>query len=117
MATLFERLIGKDLPANPAADETKIGIHAFCAVIGEWQRGKVTGGEAAAMFDLSASQVTQVQVFKDLLNAAPDKKEFIRVFKDNLYAGEQNLDARFTTQATVLARLQEEVTDQGGTLP
>ena len=118
MATLFQRLIGKNLPrgsTDPA--EQKIAIHAFCGVINEWRRGKVTGAEAASMFDLDAGQQAQALIFKDLLDAAQDKMEFMRVFKDNLYAGEVDLDPRYTTAATVLQRLQDEVTDRGGTLP
>lgn len=117
MATLFQRLIGKNLPVSQNPSEQKMAIHAFTGVINEWRRGKLTGAEAAAMFSLDAGQQADAQTFVALLNAAPNKIEFMRVFKDWLYCGETGIDARYESAANLVARLQTEVTDQGGTLP
>ena len=117
MATLHERLIGENLPSNPAADETKIAIHAFLGALHEFTRGKLTGGEVVSMFSLSAAQQTNALTLKALIDAAPDKTRFMRVFKDWMYLGETGTDARYLSAANLLTRLQEEVTDQGGTLP
>lgn len=118
MATLFQRLIGKNLPeASTIPAEHRMHVHAFTAVINEWRRGKVTAVDAAAMFSLDAGQQADALAFKDLLDAAPDKLEFMRVFKDWLYCGETSTDSRYENAASLLQRLQDEVTDQGGTLP
>ena len=119
MATLFQRLIGGSAltGAGAAPEEQKIAIHTFTGVINEIRRGKVTPADAAAMFNLDTNQQADALVFRDLLIAAPDKIEFMRVFKDFLYCGEDELDARYSTAGALLQRLQDEVIDQGGTLP
>ena len=117
MATLHERLIGDGLPDNPAADESKMAIHAFIGALYEFALGELTGAEVASFFDLSASQQTQAQTLVALIQAAPNKTAFMRVFKDWLYLGETSTDARYLSQANLVARLQQEVTDQGGTPP
>ena len=70
------------------------------------------------MFGLDTPQTGASIALKDLLVAAPDKTEFMRVFKDFLYLAETETDnTKYGTQALFVARLQDEVTDQGGTLP
>ena len=85
MSTLFERLSGIGL--DPDLGE-KIPIHVYSGAINELRRGKVTGVEIAAMFNLDASQVSDSIALKDLIVAAPNKTEFMRVFKDCLYMAE-----------------------------
>ena len=114
MASLFQRLIGKNLPEGGAADEARIPVHVFCALIHEYQRGKVTAQELIAALSLSGEQASDAQTFVGLLNTAPKPVEFMRVFKDWLYLGEVALDATYTSGSALLSRLQEEVTDQGG---
>jgi len=114
MATLFQRLAG-NIPQGDT--EKKLPIHGFCAGINELRRGKLTQAEFASMFELSASQQTAMLTLKNLIVAAPNKIEFLRVLKDLCYLAELDADARYRTQAWFLGRLQDEVTDQGGTLP
>ena len=118
MATLFDRLSGINLPTSVIPAEQKLAIHAYAGAINELRRGKITGGEIATMFSLDAGQVTSTITLKDLLVAAPEKTEFMRVFKDFLYLSETETDnTKYGTQALLVARLHDEVTDQGGTLP
>lgn len=118
MATLFERLIGLDLPPGDVpAEEEKIAIHAFTGAFNEYQRGKITGAQIGAMFSLDTAQTAEAVALKDLLVAAPQKIEFMRVFKDWLYLGETRTDPQYLVRANLVQRLEDEVTDQGGTLP
>ena len=112
MATLFERLSGVNLTEG---GETKLGIHAFSSAINELRRGKFTGPQVTAMFDLTPAQVTTATMLKDYIIAAPDKNMFMRVFKDCLYMAEGGY--AYLTQAEFVSRLQTEITDQGGTVP
>lgn len=116
MASLFQRIVG-DLTPEEAGAGAKIALHAFCGALNELRRGKITLVEFISFFNLDPSQQSQLLTFRDLLLAAPNKMEFLRVFKDLMYMGECDLDPRYKSAATTLARLQEEVTDQGGTLP
>lgn len=114
MATLLERISG----AIPVGDpSTKISIHGFCAAMNELRRGKLTAGDFTTMFDLTPGQVNTMGVLRDLFVACPQKMEFLRVLKDILLLSEGNYDPKYRTQAWVLSRLQDEVTDHGGTLP
>lgn len=117
MATLFERMIGQNLPSDGTASEEKLAIHAFAGALNEMRRGKLLGSEIAAMFNLDVDQQTDAIALHDLIVAAPEKTEFMRVFKDWLYLGETQTDAQYLVQANFVTRLQTEVTDQGGTLP
>jgi hypothetical protein len=112
MATLYERLTGVGLDAE---SDGKIGIHPFVAMVYEIHQGKFTGGEAATLFDLTPNQITAAQTFIQYVNAAPDKQKFMRVFKDCAYLAESGI--AYLTQASFVQRLQDEITDQGGTLP
>lgn len=114
MANLVERLVGQLTEAESA---DKIAIHAFMGAMNEWQRGKVTGAEVIAAFSLTAAQQTQATTLAGLWGAAPDKTRFMRVFKDLMYLGETNTHSRYRDISYIQTRLQEEVTDQGGTLP
>lgn len=111
MATLYERISGVGL----ADASERIGIHAFCSAINELRRGKITPAEMAALFALDASQQSDVQQLRDLAIAAPEKTEFMRVFRDCLYLAETGY--MYLTAGALVSRLQTEVTDQGGTLP
>lgn len=116
MATLFERLAGINLPPDSQdIAEQKMAIHSFTGALNELRRGKFTGQQVATMFGLTAGQQTAAIALKDLIVAAPQKTEFMRVLKDCLYMAEGRY--AYTTQALLTARLQAEVTDQGGTLP
>jgi len=119
MSNLFERLSGIDLPDGSAVEaEQKMAIHAFCGAINELRRGKITGAEIVAMFSLDAGQQSAASTLKDLIVSAPQRTEFMRVFKDFLYLAETQTDnAKYGTQALLVSRLQDEVTDQGGALP
>lgn len=115
MATLFERLTGINLPEDAGVNDRKMAIHSFTGALNELRRGKFTGQQIATMYNLTAPQQTSAIALKDLIVAAPQKTEFMRVLKDCLYMAECG-DA-YLTQAALTARLQDEVTDQGGTLP
>lgn len=109
MANLIERLTG--------ADGEKMAIHAFLGALNEYKRGKITGSDLVDAFNLDVAQTTQAQTLVGLLNAAPNQTEFMRVFKDLMYMGEVNLHSRYRNMTFIQSRLQDEVTDQGGTLP
>lgn len=112
MANLIQRLTG-----DIAGGDGKIAIHAFSGAFNEWGRGKVTAASVVAAFSLDASQQSQAQSLASLWAAAPDKTRFMRVFKDLMYMGETNIHANYRDISFINSRLQEEVTDQGGTLP
>ena len=114
MATLFQRLSGGIPQGDP---DTKIRIHQFSAALNELRRGKLTAQEFALMFSLSAGQITAAQTLGALLGAAPNKMEFLRVLWDVLYLAERNADPRYRNQAWIVQRLQEEITENGGSLP
>ena len=115
MATLFERLTGIGLDVNDDGTNGKMGIHSFSGALNELRRGKMTGAEIVAIYNLDAAQTTNAIAIKDLIVAAPQRTEFMRVLKDCLYMGESG--DYYLTQAELISRLQDEVTDQGGTLP
>jgi len=117
MATLFQRISGIGLSDSPLPEDRKIPIHAFIAAINEVRNGKITAGEFSGFFNLTASQQQDAITLRDLVIAAPDKMAFLRVFKDWLYLAETETDARYTSAANLVSRLQTEITDQGGTLP
>lgn len=112
MTTLHNRLIGVDV-----LEGEKIAIHAFVGAMYEWHLSKLTGIEMINFFTLDTGQQSQANVLKGLLNAAPNKLAFIRVFKNWMYLGETNTDSRYLSAILLNARLEDEVTDQGGTLP
>lgn len=115
MATLFERLTGIGLTGNEGVSDRKIAIHSFSGALNELRRGKFTGQQISTMYSLTAGQQTAAIALKDLIVAAPQKTEFMRVLKDCLYMAECG-DA-YLTQALLTSRLQTEVADQGGVIP
>lgn len=114
MPNLIDRLTGN---LTDAESDQKIAIHPFTAAFQEWGRGKVQAAEVIAVFALTAAQQAQVSTLAALWTAAPERTEFMRIFKDLVYMGERNLHSRYRDIAYINARLQEAVTDQGGTLP
>ena len=118
MATLFDRLVGVNLdPISQLPEDQKIAIHSFAGALFELHDGEITGMDIAGYYDLSAEQITHAVQLNQLLQAAPNKAQFMRKMKDWLYMGETNTDAIYLDQANFIARMQREVTDQGGTLP
>ena len=116
MPNLIQRIVGDLTPEERLAGE-KISLHAFVGALGEYRRGKVSGAEFIAAFNLTTAQQNQGQVLSGLITAAPNEALFLDVFRDLLYRGEGNLNPRYRDIALILARLEDEVTDQGGTLP
>jgi hypothetical protein len=123
MATLFERLIGLNLPDNPAVDETKMPIHGFdgcmnflgVSVVGY---GPVTGVQVAGWFDLNASQQTEMIYLKDLIDdaaAVNARNSFQRVNKDYMYNGEWDTAPQWQDEVAYWATLAKVITDAGGT--
>jgi len=115
MATLYERITGVGLGLSSEASEQKIAIHAFVAMVFEVHRGKFTGAESVAAFSLDAAQTADAQTFISYVNAAPDKLAYMRIFKDCAYLAETGV--AYITQQSFVQRLQEAITDQGGTVP
>lgn len=111
MATLFERLTGMGLVEG--AD--KIGIHSFSGALYEYFSGELTGQQVAQIYVLTAAQTDQAVVLASLIQSAPNKALFMRVFKNCMYMAEAG--DYYLTQPEFLSRLQDEVTGQGGTLP
>ena len=107
--SLYSRLTSPD----SAQGEVKIPIHAFCSCIYEHKRGYMTGAEFIALFNIDQPDVSALTTLGALIDAAPNKIQFMRVFKDLLYLAESNL--LYTTQGAFVTRLQNEVVDQGGT--
>jgi len=114
MPDLIERITGG---LDLADQDHKIGLHSFCAALNEYRRGKITGNEFVEAFELTSAQTNTASVLVGLINAAPQKTEFMRVFKDLMYMGEANLHSRYRDISFIQTRLENEVTDQGGTLP
>jgi len=114
MPNLIQRLTGATLPED---SNEKIAIHPFLGALNEYRRGKITGPDIISAFNLDTDQTNQAVALKDLIVAAPQKTEFMRVFKDLMYMGEYGLNSNYTDISWVNSRLEEEVTDQGGTLP
>jgi hypothetical protein len=112
MATLYARLSGVGLIEGEGG---KIAIHSFIGALYDFQSGYLTGQQVVQIYNLDAAQTTQAQALKDLIAAAPNKALFMRVFKNCLYMAESG--DYYLTQPELIARLQAEVTDQGGTLP
>lgn len=116
MATLYDRLKGNpEFEHSGNLSERKIPIHAFCGLLNEVRRGKHASNFITIAFNLDTAQVNQMLALRDLFVACPNKEEFIRILKDCLYLAETGYD--YLTQDDLLARLQEAVTDNGGTLP
>jgi hypothetical protein len=103
MATLWERISGFNLPFPPPAGDEKIAIHGFAAALSEWHSGQYTRAEVIAMFNIQPGQEAQLDSLKAKFDAATDKRQFERVFKDLTYLAELGLD--YTDVADVSTRL------------
>lgn len=125
MATLFERLIGLNLPPDPPPEEQKIAIHAFdgasnyadmSVVIPGY--GTVTGAQVAGWFNLDAAQQTEMIYLFDLIDdakAAGIRTAFQRANKDYLYNGEVNSAPQWQDEDAYWGTLAQLITDAGGT--
>ena len=125
MATLFERLIGLNLPDVPTVNEQKMAIHAFdgasnyadmSVVIPTY--GTVTGAQVAGWFNLDAAQQQQMIYFFDLIDdakAAGVRTAFQRANKDYLYNGEWNTAPQWQDENAYWGTLAQIITDAGGT--
>ena len=123
MATLFERLIGLNLPGQPQLDEEKIAIHAFDSSMNYIGfnmpgYGDITGAMVAGWFDLNADQQQQMIYLYNLIQDAADvgaRTSFQRANKDYLYLGESSIDVMWQDEDAYWATLQKVITGAGGT--
>ena len=123
MASLWDRIIGNNLPDNPLPEEQKIALHSFWGMIHEWERGYETQANVVAAFNITGQeQNQQASSIKSHIDAAPDKTTFIRVCKDWSYIGETTNSAapetaKYHDWTAFETRMGNEVVDQGGTDP
>ena len=125
MATLFERLIGLNLPDPGNPDEQKMSIHAFDGCMNFINGGTVipgygavTGVTVAGWFNLSASQQQEMIYLNNLIEDAKNagvRSAFQRINKDYLYNGETNTAPQWQDEAAYWGTLQQVITDAGGT--
>jgi hypothetical protein len=125
MATLFERLIGLNLPDNPALDSVKMPIHGFDGCMNFINSGvtvpgygNITGVEVAGWFNLDSPQQQQMIYLNDLIEDAKDagaREAFQRSNKDYWYNGEWNTAAQWQDETAYWATLAQIITDAGGT--
>ena len=125
MATLFERLIGLNLPDVPTVNETKMAIHAFdgacnyadsSVVIPGY--GTVTGAVVAGWFNLDTAQQQQMIYLFALIDDAKDagvRTAFQRANKDYWYNGEWNTAPQWQDEDAYWGTLAQLITDAGGT--
>lgn len=119
MADLVQRLTGALTPADKVAGDTKLPIHGFVGALNEMKRGKLVKADVVAVFGLDTAQGNQLDTLVSLFQDSTEKTEFARVLKDVLYMGESNIvinSVDFRVIATVNTRLQNEITDNGGTV-
>ena len=69
MPTLYERLTTED-------GNQKIGIHAFKALMRDFNRGNITVNEIITAFDLTVEQQTDASLIYQKSNAAINKSEY-----------------------------------------
>ena len=124
MATLFERLIGLNLPDVPTVNETKMAIHAFDACmdyIGTTIPGYgpiTTTPNITLWFNLDAAQQIQMVYLSDLIDdaaAANIRIEFSRANKNYMYNGEWNTAPQWQDETAYWDTLQLLITNAGGT--
>lgn len=125
MATLFERLIGLNLPDIPTPAETKMAIHAFdgCCNFADSPvvipgYGTVTGSTVAGWFNLDAAQQQEMIYLFALIDDARDagvRTAFQRANKDYWYNGEWNTSAQWQDETAYWGTLAQIITDAGGT--
>ena len=106
MVTLFERLIGLNLPPydpgpdpeNPlpsVPEEQKMGLLAFIGCIDFQATGYITGQDAVGWFDLAGEQVSDMQYMTALANDAGagqsgGRMRFLQAYSDFCFNGEGN---------------------------
>lgn len=119
MATLFERLIGINLPEQGAPEEQKMAIHAFSGCINFFGTGDITGQNIATWFDLVGEQVDDAIYLSQLANdaqAVDGRNRWMRVFKDFLYNGEWGTTVDpFQIELEWWIMLRSLITELGGT--
>ena len=120
MVTIFERLIGINLPeGSQVPSEQKTAIHAFSGCINFYGTGDVTGPNIETWFDLEGEQrddtVYMSQLATDAQNVG-QRNAFMRIFKDFLYNGEWGTAVDpFQTEQTFWITLRQAVSEGGGT--
>ena len=119
MATLFERLIGINLPENTVPEERKMAIHAFAGCLNFYGTGDITGPNIATWFDLVGEQVDDTIYLSQLATDAQDvggRNRWMRTFKDFLYNGEWGTTVDpFQTELEWWILLRSLITELGGT--
>jgi hypothetical protein len=117
MATLHERLTGEGLTDNEPPENARIAVSAFMGAINEVRKGYFTKAQMKSIYNMTASQQSDLDTMAALVAAAPDTERFLRVFEDWLAMGSVNLAPAFRNTAEFVTRLENEITDQGGTPP
>jgi len=125
MATLFERLIGLNLPESPTPAEEKMAIHAFdgCCNYADSPvvvpgYGTVTGVQVAGWMNLDAAQQQEMIYLFALIDdaaAVNARTAFQRFNKDWLYNGEWNTAPQWQDENAYWGTLAQIITDAGGT--
>ena len=116
MATLFERIAGT---YDPEGSEGKIPIHIFTAMLHEFSEDRVTGPQAKAILGLTDSNVTEAQWLKTYITTYPGSaRKMMRIIKDHFYLAEwPGTSANFTDEAAFWQKLDDVMTEAGGTPP
>ena len=124
MATLFERLIGLNLPeGSQLPEEQKMPIHGFDGsmdYIGTTipTYGAVTGAQIAGWFNLDAAQQQQMIYLSALIDdaqAAGVRTAFSRANKNYMYNGEWGTAPQWQDEDAYWLTLQNIITTAGGT--
>lgn len=94
---LFDRLVG-----DTAGD--KLGVHAFCAALREWEDGQITRADIIVAFALTAEDEADLDWLKGKYLAAADHAVFIDVVEAILILGEEAL-LGYEVRANFVARV------------
>lgn len=92
---------------RPVADEPKIPIHTFCAMLNEYKKGFVTGPEMISMFNITQEELADANWLMGKVNNANSIEAFLRELRDILYLAESR--TAYTTQAEFVARINASV--------
>lgn len=99
----------------------KLPIHSTWGLIQEWDEEYETQQNVVAIINLAPGvQSQQALAVKQHINACPNKQAFIRMAKNWSYAAEFEEApeaAKYRVWDNFLARMEAEVSDQGGVLP
>lgn len=119
MATLIDRVLGlNDVNPDSPPEEARIGVGPFIAGVSEVLRGDMTQVEFKNIHNLQGQQIQDAQYFADLAAAAPDVPRFFQMFEYLAWLGaDDDAPIRYRGQAYLKTRLEQEIIDQGGTLP